>query len=231
MYRQNQQREQLRSRSTGLDDFLSGLGLEIQIEPMSDEQLPRVAQLTQRTNQSNCTTLRRTETDIRQLLGHSEVLIVSVSDRFGDYGLAGVIIFAAKGNVLDVETLLLSCRVLGRGVEHRMLARLGEIARERKLEWVDVHFNPSPRNKPAFDFLQSTGEQFRQPLNGGYIFRFPTAFASDVVFRPRGNEIASSSTVQQSSGEASRVPNHVSAKFSLCRQNALELNDPSKIHA
>jgi FkbH-like protein len=226
MYRQNQEREQLRSRSASLDDFLGNLALKIQLEPMSDEQLPRVAQLSQRTNQFNCTTLRRTETDLRQLPNRFEVLSVTVSDRFGDYGLAGVVIFETKDNVLDVESFLLSCRVLGRGVEHYILARLGKIARQRNLEWVDVHFNPSKKNKPAFDFLQTIGESFRQPLNGGYIFRFPSAFASEVVFRAQANDLR---PALESANHTPRLTPH--AKFSLCRQIALEFNDPAKIHA
>ncbi len=234
MYQQNQQREQLRSRSVSLDDFLAGLNLKIQIEPMSGEQLPRVAQLTQRTNQFNCTSFRRSETDIRQLLDRSEVLTVSVSDRFGDYGLTGVIISYSKGNALNVETFLLSCRVLGRGVEHQMLARLGKIARQRNLEWVDFHFNPSPKNKPAFDFLQSLGEQFRQPLNGGYVFRFPAVFASEVVFRAPNNNSSATSNPEQAIRNMQHITlnaQHPRANAPLYRRIALELNDPPKILA
>jgi len=179
--------------------FIAGLGLKIQIEPLADEQLPRVAQLIQRTNQFNCTTIRRAEGDIRQLLNRSEVLTVSVSDRFGDYGLTGVVIIEQKGSSLDVESFLLSCRVLGRGVEHRVVARLGELAQERKLEWVEIHFNPSPKNKPAFDFLQSIGEKFQQSLNGGYVFRFPATDASQVRFDPQSDEIEPAGLIQRQS--------------------------------
>ena len=225
MYRQEQQRNELRSHSSDLKDFLAGLQLKIQIEPLADEQLPRVAQLTQRTNQFNCTTIRRTEPEIRQLLNHSEILTVSVSDRFGNYGLTGVVVCEPKKGLLNVESFLLSCRILGRGVEHRVVARLGELALERKLEWVQIHFNPSPKNKPAFDFLQSIGEQFRQSLNGGYVFRFPAADASKIRFNADSNELESE--------KAARIPYHDTdrAKFTLCRQIALELNDPAKIHA
>src|SRR6185503_21388669 len=91
----------------------------------------------------------------------SGLLSVSVSDRFGDYGLVGVLINEAAQNALCVDTFLLSCRVLGKGVEHRMLARLGEIARAQNLGWVHVQFRPSPKNKPALDFLESIGASFR----------------------------------------------------------------------
>jgi FkbH-like protein len=92
-----------------------------------------VAQLTQRTNQFNFTTVRRTEIEMRAAAaGGSVVLRVNVADRFGDYGLVGVIVADIRDARLIVDTLLLSCRVLGRGVEHAMLRRLGELATEGK---------------------------------------------------------------------------------------------------
>jgi FkbH-like protein len=233
MYRQTQQREQIRSGSRSLEDFLASLELKIKIGPMDDGKLPRVAQLTQRTNQFNCTTIRRTEADIPQLLTHAEILTVSVSDRFGDYGVTGVVICEAKDNSLEVETFLLSCRVLARGVEHRTIAHLGELALERKLEWVEIHFNPSPKNKPAFDFLQRIGEQFCQPLNGGYVYRFPAVYAaSQLTLRPQSNELELLSTTDRATRNAEDATrNRQHQKFSLCRQIALELNNAAKIHA
>src|SRR5690606_16833994 len=102
--------------------------LQIMIEPMTSEQLSRVSQLTHRTNQFICTTIRRTESEIQTLQSASDILTVTVRDRFGDYGLVGAVIASRAGDRLDVETLLLSCRVLGRGVEHAMIARLGSMA-------------------------------------------------------------------------------------------------------
>jgi FkbH-like protein len=185
LYRQNRDREQLRAESLSLADFLAGLDLKVQIEPMTAAQVPRVSQLTLRTNQFNCTTCRRTEAEIHQLPGTSEVLTVSVSDRFGDYGLVGVLIFEVTAKGLGVDTFLLSCRALGRGVEHQMLARLGQLAQERHLQRVDVHFTPTQRNKPALDFLESVGSAYRQPQNGGSLFRFPAALAANTIFEPR----------------------------------------------
>src|SRR5207302_1266835 len=102
----------------------------------------RVAQLTQRTNQFNLTTRRRNEKDLAARLQSSPGLAVRVSDRFGDYGLVGVMLYEIASAAVVVDSFLLSCRVLGRGVEHRMLARLGEIACENRASWVDLHFVP-----------------------------------------------------------------------------------------
>jgi FkbH-like protein len=116
---------------------------------MEAEQVERVAQLTQRTNQMNATCLRRTAVEIERVAG--EVWTVTVSDRFGSYGLVGVLVFAVEGATLLVDTFLLSCRAVGRGVEHRMVARLGEIAMERGGEGGDC-VCCGAANRPAWLF-------------------------------------------------------------------------------
>jgi len=250
----------------GLSEFLAGLELKVQIERMPDpdqpfsERLARAAQLTQRTNQFNFTTRRRSESDLQKLSTSAEILTVSVNDRFGDYGLTGLMVFEARNGALDVDTFLLSCRVLGRGVEHRMLGYLGEFARERGLNWVDIHFNISPKNRPALDFLESIGTSFRQPLNGGYLFRFPAGFAAEVSFNPQTennsrlqpsegdrrpasdfrNEVRRGSSAPLSTSPIARLtrrnqtktdhPALPFIKFVRCRQIALGSSDPAQIH-
>ena len=229
MYQQNRRRERFFEQSVSFGDFLAGLELKVNIAPLASEHLPRVAQLTQRTNQFNFTTLRRTEREIQLLQGSHDVRTVTVNDRFGDYGLVGLMIYRQQRGALDVDTFLLSCRVLGRGVEHRMLARLGEIAQERKLGWLDVHFTLSVKNKPALDFLESVGSAFRQPLNGGYLFRFPTGVAAGVVFEPRcpqaQHELNPASFKQSDIKVSSEL-----RKFERYGELALEASTVAKIH-
>ncbi|HEV2395159.1 MAG TPA: amino acid adenylation domain-containing protein [Verrucomicrobiae bacterium] len=230
LYRQNQQREQLRVQSPSLLDFLSRLELKLDIHPMRVEELSRVAQLTQRTNQFNCNPARLTESDLQQRLSSSEVFAVQVSDRFGDYGLAGVLLCQWRTDLLQVDWFLLSCRVLGRGVEHRMLSWLGERARERSAKWVDLHFVKTARNKPAFDFLESVGADFKQALNGGYVFRFPAGFAAEVAFQPSVANVTlsaqSAAPIPASGGGSAQ---NQGRKFTQCRSIALEANEAAKI--
>jgi FkbH-like protein len=155
LYRQRAERQRAEQSAGNLEEFLAGLQLEIAITPMQPAQLARVAQLTQRTNQMNVTLVRRSEAEIQAL--DAEVLAVEVKDRFGSYGLTGVAIFRCGAGALSVDTFLLSCRVLGRGVEHRMVARLGEIALERGLDRVEIPFVAGQRNRPAAMFLESIG--------------------------------------------------------------------------
>ncbi len=107
-----------------------------------------------------------------------------MSDRFGGYGLTGVAIVERGPDALIVDTFLLSCRVLGRGVEHRLLARLGELALEKGLRWVDVPFVPTQRNRPALLFLESVGAQYKEPSAHGFRFRFPAGVAAGIAYAP-----------------------------------------------
>jgi len=186
LYRQERQREQSRGAAATLADFLAGLDLAVSFPPLTPGRLSRAAQLTQRTNQLNASTIRRSEGEVRELCGAGgwEGLLVEVRDRFGDYGLVGVVFHRTRGDALEIDTLLLSCRALGRGVEHRMVARLGEIAGERALARVEIPYRPTPRNRPVLDFLSDIGEPFRHPLEDGWRFALPTEVAAAVTFAP-----------------------------------------------
>jgi FkbH-like protein len=178
LYRQNAQRERLRNEVPTLVGFVAGLGLEVTTAAMTSAHVERVAQLTQRTNQFNCTTVRRVESELLQRLaaGELEGLVTEVRDRFGDYGLVGCVLFATAPDALLVDTFLLSCRALGRGVEVRMLVRLGEIARERGLSRIEIGYRRTKKNKPALELLERVGRAFQKPAAEGYTFELPAAY-------------------------------------------------------
>jgi FkbH-like protein len=137
-----------------LEEFMATLDLRVRIEPVTPARIARVSQLTQRTNQFNFTGERRSEAEVAAT---REWFTAEVSDRFGDYGLVGAAMLLESGNELRVESFLLSCRVLGRGVEHRMLAHLGELAMGRGLPFVSIHCRDTGKNQPALQFLKSIG--------------------------------------------------------------------------
>jgi FkbH-like protein len=175
LYQQHAQRESLRRESPDIKSFLAGLNLRIQITELTPSQLPRAAQLTQRTNQFNATTIRRTEQELQTLLQSDafECLTVEAGDRFGDYGLVGLMIFRSGADALEVDTFLLSCRALGKEVEHRMLAGLRELAEARNLNSVYVQYRPTKRNQPALEFLRSLSTEFKSLEDGAGVFQFP----------------------------------------------------------
>lgn len=172
--------------ATSLEEFLSSLDLRVDVQPLEPERIPRAAQLTQRTNQFNTTTIRRTEAEIAALAQTPGVRIftVEVSDRFGEYGLTGLLIVFTRLNELFVDSFLLSCRVLGRGVEHRILARLAEVALDEGIYTVTVPFTPTARNAPARAFLESIPYREAYEDNGGIVFRFPAVELQTLRWSP-----------------------------------------------
>ncbi len=203
MYEGNRLRNELQTKAASYVDFLAGLDLVIDIAEVAYADLARAAQLTQRTNQFNLMTRRRTEAEVRDMLEHgpSRILKVSVRDRFGDYGLVGLITHKKKDRALLVEDFLLSCRVLGKGVEHAMLARLGQLACAEGLEWVEIEYIATAKNQPAYNFLAGFDPVYRQPAQNGFVCQFPSAYASEITFKP-ANEAPPSDSEAMETGLA-----------------------------
>ena len=157
-YLQERDRKQLRMQVTSLAEFLAALDLQVAIRPLEERDLARSAQLTQRVNQFNLSSIRRSEAELNALWRSRtlEGWVVEVSDRFGDYGQVGLLLFEAnKSDSFRIDSFLLSCRALGRGVEHQMLAALGALAQERGLHSLELPFVETSRNRPMRDFLQT----------------------------------------------------------------------------
>lgn len=159
LYKQRAQAEAMRADVTNLEDFYRDLDMEIVIEPVTPQSLPRTAQLTQKTNQFNVTTRRYTESAIAERLRDDRwhVETITVRDRFGDNGIVGVIMSEEQDGVLDIDTFLLSCRVIGRTVETAMLAHLCDIARDKGCGTVHGRVIPTAKNKPARSVFADNG--------------------------------------------------------------------------
>ncbi|MBX5496124.1 MAG: HAD-IIIC family phosphatase [Bryobacteraceae bacterium] len=171
-------------RARNLEEFVAGLNLQVRIEPVSASVLPRAAQLTQRTNQFNCTTIRRTEQELQALMRDGyECRTVEVADRFGEYGITGLVITHRAGDALRVDTFLLSCRVLGRSVEHQIMRWLGEKAAADGLNTVVVPFIPTRKNSPARQFLLAIAEGEPISTQDGFEFRFDAARLKELRYQ------------------------------------------------
>ena len=193
MYRQNAERSRVQRQARNFEDFLRELEVRVEISTPAPALLERAAQLTQRTNQFNFTTIRRTESEIRQRAENQlECRVVEVSDRFGDYGVVGVLIYGTGAEGLEVDTFLLSCRVLGRGVEHRMLNYLGDVASKQGLDSVVATAIPTAKNLPARQFLESLAAATRKVSAGKIEYLIPAEFAATAApsFEGAGNETA-----------------------------------------
>jgi FkbH-like protein len=182
MYRDHAHREQLLRGSDSLQAFLDGLELSVEVGELASADMARMAQLSQRTNQFNASLVRCHEIDIRRSAEAHDLFnrVVRARDRFGDYGTVGAIRARRAGNCLEADLFLLSCRALGRGIEHRMVAALGEHALAAGLEEVAILFRAGERNAPARRFLQRT---FNAPdgADEGW-FRLPAWQAAELSF-------------------------------------------------
>jgi FkbH-like protein len=231
-YQHTTQREQLERESPTFAGFLEELKLHVEVLPVSTMQVARASQLTYRTNQFNFTGVRRPEAEMRDMVGshRMECVGVHVNDRFGDYGLVGLIMFRSEGDTLNVENFLLSCRAMGKGVEHRMLVWLGRIALDRGVENVNLRFVTTSNNSPARLFLDSLKIGLIENVDGTLRMRIPAELAAQCRFDPDAvdhlrEQIRSRRPekpgVAQSSARTHRAP------FSLI---ATQLNSVEKIH-
>jgi FkbH-like protein len=159
MYAAQKQRAGAEQNFQSKEDFFRFLEQEAELEPVSDLTLARVAQLTQKTNQFNLTTRRYTESQIAEMAKKAEwhIFSIRVRDRFGDHGLVGVAITHDVGEQCEVDTFLLSCRVIGRTVETALLAYLAESAAQRGRKRLEGWFLPTRKNAPARDFYEQHG--------------------------------------------------------------------------
>ncbi|MEO6571560.1 MAG: HAD-IIIC family phosphatase, partial [Ilumatobacteraceae bacterium] len=130
-------------------EFLESLDLRVTLIRVGVNEVGRVTQLTNKTNQFNVTTVRRSEADIAALITDPDAHVhaVEVHDRFGEYGIVGVVIARRDGDHWDLDTVLMSCRVLGRGVETAMLAAVIDDLRHDRPGDVVAHHLDSGRNQ------------------------------------------------------------------------------------
>jgi FkbH-like protein len=159
MYAAQKQRAAAGQNFQSKEDFFRYLEQEAELEPVSDLTLERVAQLTQKTNQFNLTTRRYTESQIAEMAKKPgwQVVSIKVHDRFGDHGLVGVAITHDVGDQCEIDTFLLSCRIIGRTVETAMLAHVAESAVQRGRKRLEGWFLPTRKNAPARDFYEQHG--------------------------------------------------------------------------
>jgi FkbH-like protein len=149
-------REAVHRRSTSLRSFIAALELVVDIRPAVVDDLHRVAQLTERTSQFNVNPAPMAAEAGRSALadGPATLLVTSARDRFGDYGIVGVVLCAWRDGDVAVEQFLLSCRALGRGIEYRMIAEVARRARDRPGASIRIPYRATARNAPALAFLQ-----------------------------------------------------------------------------
>jgi len=153
-YRSDSQRQALLASVTDMDAYLGSLEMEAVISEFTPVDLPRVAQLINKSNQFNLTTRRRSEAELAALLNDPAFTGFSVRlrDRFGDHGLISVVIARKVGSVLQIDTWLMSCRVLKRQVEDEVLNELARLGKARECHRLEGFYLPTSKNSMVCDF-------------------------------------------------------------------------------
>jgi FkbH-like protein len=159
MMAEGRARTEARARFGTEEEFLRSLEIRATLAPPDAVTLPRFAQLTARTNQFNLTTRRHAEADLARTIASGRFLArgLRVSDRFGDEGWVGFALFECEGDRARLDTFLLSCRVIGRKVEHAFLAACLEDLREAGVLHVEASYRPTPKNALCEGFLPDAG--------------------------------------------------------------------------
>jgi len=160
MYLDQRKRTEFQKHVGNLQDFLKQLNISVKIKKADEYTIPRISQLTLKTNQFNLTTRRYQEEDIRKFVSDENKLVecAQIQDKFGDNGITGVYIIN-KENQEEwlIDTFLLSCRVMGRGVEEALLSQIIERAKMKGVKKIKARYIKTKKNKPAENFLSNFG--------------------------------------------------------------------------
>lgn len=149
-YQEEAGRAVLQQKFTNEEDFLQNLDMVCIVEPVTKFSLPRVAQLTQRSNQFNLRTVRYTDEDVQQKIVDNKdamSLTFTLSDKYGDYGLISVIFLEKKGNTYFIDTWIMSCRVLKRNVENFVLNAIVDLAKANGVDKIIGEYLPTAKNE------------------------------------------------------------------------------------
>ena len=159
LYATEEKRKVLSASFTSMDDYLRDLNLQIRVFPVTPREVHRVAQLTQRTNQFNLTTMRLSESELSARVGDPDAvnLAIEAQDRFGCYGIVGAVFGKRTANNLTVENFVLSCRVFSRGIENFVLSEVLEMARTMQCGQVVGYFLASTKNQNFANFYLDAG--------------------------------------------------------------------------
>jgi len=170
MYADQNKRKQFKVEMVDIESFLKQLEIKVDIMQADKMTIPRIAQLTQKTNQFNLTTRRYQEEDIKSLLEHDKYIIkcINVKDKFGDYGITGVVIIRKYNDegCWNIDTFLLSCRILGKNIEFSLMQNLIDNAKKAGVKNIHGRFIFTKKNKPAENFLEECGFILDKEENG-----------------------------------------------------------------
>lgn len=158
-YKEEVERNELKNTVENFNDYLKNLLMEGNVSAFEEFYYPRIAQLTQRSNQFNLRTIRYTEEDIARLAKDTSCLTLyfTLKDRFGDYGLVSVVILKERDEAFFVDTWLMSCRVLKRGMEEFVMNAMVDAAKKNGYSKIIGEYIRTPKNAMVEHLYEDMG--------------------------------------------------------------------------
>ncbi len=176
IYKAQIDRNNLMNSSGDLDEYYRNLEIKVEIREEDRFSIPRIAQLTQKTNQFNLTTKRYTEEDIKKLSesDSNKIYYIRVIDKFGDNGITGCCILKQiDAKTTYIDTFLLSCRIMGRNIENAFMSFIYSKLKEMNVTTVIGEYIPSKKNMPVKDFYKNLG--FAENIENKYVLNIGEA--------------------------------------------------------
>lgn len=159
MYAENRLRAEAEVKATDIQTFLNSLELKVECRYVCEENIARITSLLGRTNQFNLTTKRYSQKEIECMDSelNCKVMSFSAADKFGSYGIIGVVIIKISEAVCDLDSLLLSCRAMGKGIEDVMIWKVSDLAQKAGVDTIKATYVSTKKNVPIKEFLPDKG--------------------------------------------------------------------------
>ncbi len=182
IYAAQRKRSEAKDKAASLEDFLKSLNMEVTIRRSEKKDVKRVSQLTCRTNQFNLTTRRYSESDIDNILSDDNkfVYVLGLKDKFGDNGTVGVAITVRTDDSLRIDAFLLSCRVIGRGLEDALVQRILADAKKEGIKTILAEYIGTPKNNLVACLWEKMGFKVIEKNQDGSKWKFDMS-----VFNPK----------------------------------------------
>jgi FkbH-like protein len=170
-YKEQFEREQEKQQFSSTEEYIQSLEIKVDMKLNDLDSLSRLAQLTQKTNQFNLTTRRYTETEMEHFLNQMDHYVFSCgfSDKFGDSGITVLAIVkpgAQDSNQVQIDTFLMSCRVIGRNIETAVMLEIINFLKAKGFSKVTADYFPTAKNNQVMEFYEGCGFSLLSQENG-----------------------------------------------------------------
>jgi FkbH-like protein len=186
LYKEEAERREQRSQFSNIDDYLKSLDMQIEVQRFDQTRIARISQLIQRSNQFNLTTHRYNEAECEAMMRDEASAIplwASLSDRYGDHGLISIVILRLHPGEIEITDWLMSCRVLARGVEHFLMTRVVDLARQNAAKLIRGEYIPTAKNAMVKEFYAQFGFQMVSEKDGRSQWHLdPAAYRAREIF-------------------------------------------------